>query len=123
MKVIANSRLAVKDDTYLDRIAKYVPVEVVSAFIAITGIANLDDAWLKGSAWICLLAAPAYVWRLAQGTDKPWLVHAGLSTIAFGIWALATSPRLCALYGLPEFAPAVGVILFTLVAGLAEPVK
>jgi len=119
---LARTRLVDADDGYLDRIAKYVPVEVISAHIAITGLAKVEAAWLVGAAAVCWIAVPLYVWRLGQGEPpKPWKMHAVLASIAFPIWALATSPPLAAHFKVPDYAPAVGVILFTLLAGLISP--
>jgi GH25 family lysozyme M1 (1,4-beta-N-acetylmuramidase) len=126
-RVLARWRLATPDDTYLDRVAKYVPVEVVGAYLAINRLYPVDDKQEWNSIAIvfalCWLAVPLYVWRLKQGTpSKPWKVQAAVSTIAFPVWAFAIGGLMFANWTNDKL-PSVCLILFSLFAGLIEPVK
>lgn len=96
-------------DTYLERVAKYVPAEVVAFFIFASAILkqSKEDLTLKGAkaegltiadlpldkvgvavfmlAWLCV---PIYLWRQARAGDATF-VNAAMSTAVFPIWCYA----------------------------------
>lgn len=77
---------------YAERVAKYIPGEVVATYLAMIGILKTvdpkdEDRVLAG--WIvfglCLVLTPCYFYMLAQ-KGKPKVLHIIISTIAFAIW-------------------------------------
>ncbi|REK18429.1 MAG: hypothetical protein DWQ37_04150 [Planctomycetota bacterium] len=78
----------------LERVAKYIPGEIIAFYILALGILNSvdeGDGLRTPVAWGCLalgtLATPSYVYRLASKWDRATFVNAATSTVAFGVWA------------------------------------
>ena len=79
---------------YAERVAKYVPAEVIAAYLAITSITEgTSDPNTRGRAAGLLFAAvfgvvitPIYLWKLAK-TGEPWKQQSGVSVIAFIVWS------------------------------------
>ncbi len=120
-------------DGYVDRVAKYVPGEVLAAYVAIQNILTNPDA-CNGTVplfwWVVfalfLGATPGYIYKLSEGGTKPWKVHATVSTVAFVVWsyALTACPKFSVFYDAhDEKTGAALLVLFTLFAGLIEPRK
>ena len=119
------------DDDYSSRVAKYIPGEVVGAYLAILKILESVGPQAPGSSavvyvgWvvfgICLLiGVPGYL-RLVAKPGEPWRYQAGISMGAFAVWAYALGGpfQLAGLY-----IPWIGSILlivYTLLAGLFQP--
>ena len=128
--LLARRRLVEADDTYLDRVAKYVPIEVVAAYLAINRLFLVTDpnrgpfVTLEVAFGLCWLATPLYVWRLAQvSPPKRWKAHAVVSSIAFPIWGFAIGGLLFKDWADQPTLPSVLLILFSLFAGLIPPEK
>ena len=73
-------------DGYLDRVAKYVPSEIVAGYIALNGAATaLPVAWrfgmLAGIFVLCLVLTPFYLKKMAKPGD-PTQPQTTISTIA-----------------------------------------
>ncbi|WP_206243399.1 hypothetical protein [Novosphingobium terrae] len=101
-------------DTYIDRLMKYIPPEVVAVYATLESMigANSKGDDLVRLSWlvfaVVLVACPLYLRRLGGVSKKLQLT---LSTFAFFVWAFA--------YGGPPFsllqiAPIYGAILLTL---------
>ncbi len=122
-------------DTYLVRLVKYVPGEVLAFFMVINAIlgqaikAGGNDAAMAGvpvsvvavGALIvsCLVLTPLFCWYVREDGDA-WIVNAIVSTIAFPFWAY--------LMGAVAFADhrdgnlaAILVLTFTAVSGVISP--
>ena len=118
-------------DGYAARVAKYVPSEIVAAYVAI--LAVLDPAAADATAhalcrvsFLVLLAAtPAYLWLVGKPGDRPPPVQLVVSTLAFAVWAYALRGLSCAFPGLPFDGRVafVALALFTVVSGLLRPTR
>ena len=90
-------------DNYLERIAKYVPFEVLAFFISINAIleqavksggkaavmAGLPVALVsQGALLVALILVPLFVWYVREEGDA-WRMNALVSTLAFPFWALS----------------------------------
>jgi hypothetical protein len=90
-------------DTYMERIAKYIPGEVLAFFIFINAI--LEQAVrtggkaammagvpvttvAQGALILCLVLTPLFVWYVREEGDA-WFMNAVVSTLAFPFWAYA----------------------------------
>lgn len=127
-------------DEYIDRVAKYVPVEVLAGYLALTRLFKPEEGYFisRGSAtavaedwvWhgafflISWLLTPLYVWTVKR-TGDDWIRHALVSSVAFPIWAFAMRGPIVAHYedkwALPAFFGAALLILFSMTAGLIQP--
>jgi hypothetical protein len=121
-------------DNFLERIAKYVPAEVLAFFIFINAI--LDQA-VKAAGpgatmagfpvmYVALLAlvagialTPLFVWYVREEGDA-WIINASVSTIAFPFWAYAIGAIAFADYRDGNLA-AILLATFTVVSGFVRP--
>jgi hypothetical protein len=113
-------------DGYSDRVLKYVPADVVAAWLAISALlasSETPDLLAYWGTFGALLAlTPVWVLRTTRvrGMPPAW-TQSVVSTAAFMVWVFAT--------GLPFshydfYSPAHGgiaLILFTLLAGIIDP--
>jgi len=125
-------------DTYLERVAKYVPAEIVAFFLfannllkqtladtpqgQVAKMANFDvvniGIILFLLAWIL---TPVYLWRMREEGDA-WKLSALLSFLLFPIWAYAIDA--IGLHRVIAFDGHLASILLgvaTLVSGLVRP--
>jgi hypothetical protein len=84
-------------DGYVDKLIKYVPAEVVAFFAPAAAIAAGSRGALLGIAAAGVIATPGYLWYQSRKlpVDRKPLPHFFvIATIAFLVWAAATSPAL-----------------------------
>jgi predicted membrane channel-forming protein YqfA (hemolysin III family) len=118
------------EDTYkdkLERLAKYVPSEVLATYIFLNGIAATAAShterllWFSISFLICLSFTPIYFYLIRSPGDA--VRHQQItSTIAFIIWAYGLGAGLFkeADYYFP-IAAAFAVAIFSLVSAFIVP--
>jgi hypothetical protein len=113
-------------DDYAARVAKYIPGEVLAAYVSIGGIiSGLDPTRPRPLlAWVlfglCVVLTPVYLAKRAEA-KQPKRMHLALSTLAFVVWAYAVGGPFT---GEPWHDPAIGSIalgIFTLVSGAFAP--
>jgi hypothetical protein len=121
-------------DNYLERIAKYVPGEVLAFFIFINVI--LEQAQktggksavmagvpvttvAQGALLIGLVLTPLFVWYVHEEGDA-WFTNALVSTLAFPFWAYALGAVAFNDYWDGNLA-AILLATFTVVSGLISP--
>jgi hypothetical protein len=121
-------------DNYLERIAKYVPGEVLAFFIFInvileqavkTGGKSAVMAGLpvttvaQGALILGLVLTPLFVWYVREEGDA-WLTNAFVSTLAFPFWAYALGAVAFEAHWDGNLA-AILLATFTVVSGLITP--
>lgn len=131
--VIAGRQVSAGDD-YLSKVAKYIPGEIVAAYLAaqtlITNLAQTPTGKTFAFLSMVLILAvfnPFYLKRLAKKESeatqerKAWKRQAIVSTLAFLVWvyALVEAPTALGLYN-ALFASLL-LIVWTLLAGLVVP--
>ena len=121
-------------DNYLERIAKYVPGEVLAFFVFINVI--LEQAVKTGgkaaamagvpvsTVALCallvgLVLTPLFVWYVREEGDA-WVTNACVSTVAFPFWAYALGAVAFNDYWDGNLA-AIMLATFTVVSGLISP--
>jgi hypothetical protein len=109
-------------DTYVDRLVKYVPPDVIGAFLALEG--SIGAAAAPGTivlAWVVfavmLLGTPLYLYRLGGVRKAPQLA---ISTGAFVVWALAYSGLPFSTFQIPLIYTTVLMGLYTFLIPLVE---
>jgi hypothetical protein len=115
-------------DNYWSRIVKYVPGEIVAAWLAVTALlagqstARLTLLWIVFG--ILLLLTPVSVLRTTNVSGMPPArTQAALSAIAFAVWAFAIGKPF-SHYSFYDFTyGGVAIILFTVLSGLVVPEK
>jgi hypothetical protein len=125
---------AAQPDNYLERIAKYIPFEVLAFFIVINAI--LDQAMKSGGdgaamagfpvmgvAIGALLAgmilSPLFVWYVHEEGDA-WVTNAVVSTLAFPFWAYAVGAVAFSNFHDGNLA-AILLATFSVASGLVAP--
>ncbi|MBC7996344.1 MAG: hypothetical protein IAF58_00265 [Leptolyngbya sp.] len=123
-----------RDDTYFEKLLKYVPGDIVAAFVAIDGLlrdqVSKNDIWLDWSIFFALLIlAPLYaVYRPSTPPPRSLQAkrsfHAVAAVVAFTVWVFALGGPFAATW--PEFyRPMYGTILLiftTLIIPLFEKI-
>jgi len=121
-------------DTYLERMVKYVPGEVLAFFMLVNSI--LDQAMKSGgpdaamagvpvpiiAAGALIVACaltPLFCWYLRQEGDA-WIVNAAVSTVAFPFWAYLMGAVAFASHHDGNLA-VILVMSFTVMSGLIAP--
>ena len=115
-----------KATDYLEKVALLVPSEVIAGYLTMMGLTSAVSSMQARNItiWIVLLAGliltPIYLNKVAD-KNKPKRNHIILSTIAFIVWAFATTGnQIFQSFNLGEFDPAlasISLVLFTLVSG------
>jgi hypothetical protein len=121
-------------DGYLERIAKYVPAEILAFSIFINAI--LDQAVKSGGkltamagvpvvtiamvAFLtCWVFAPLFAWYVRQRGDA-WVINAFVSFLAFPVWSYAIGNVAFHDYRDGNLA-AIVLVSFSLLSGLIAP--
>ncbi len=105
-----------KVDTYVSKLMKYMPAEVVAAYVAIEAIFKSVADVSTVIQWIVvgvlLVFTPLYIWRLTEETGQPtaW-AQIIVATIAFPVWIFSLGGPF-ATYD--WYQPYYGAILLTL---------
>lgn len=122
-------------DNYLERIAKYVPAEIIAFFIFINAI--LDQvvrtggksammagipvmSVATGALIVATILTPFFMWYVREEGDA-WVTNAFVSTLAFPFWAYALGAVAFAEYRDGNLA-VILLASFTVVSGLVSPV-
>lgn len=121
-------------DGYLERVAKYIPGEVLFFFIVINAILNQvvqtsgKGALMAGipvmlvaqAAFVaCLLMVPLFIWYVREQGDA-WVTNAIISTAAFPFWAYALGATAFSDHWDGNLA-AIALATFTVMSGLIAP--
>jgi hypothetical protein len=103
----------IPDDSYRERLVKYIPSETIALFIALYGTTYYisgSETWYPLMArWILvagILGTVLYLWQAEGVTD---LVQLGISTIGFVIWACALG--VVTVASLPYYNAVVAAVL------------
>jgi hypothetical protein len=112
---------------YADRTAKYVPGEIIAAYVSIGGIlksVNAADPLRLPVGWmvfaLCLVVTPVYL-NLFNDKKRPNRSHLAVSTVAFAVWgyALGGPFEYAGIY--KSWLGSVLLVVFTVLSGLLEP--
>ena len=113
----------------LERVAKYIPGEIVAAYIFFNGLINAEHShgmrttYFSVTFVFCLIMTPIYLGRVAEAGD-PKRYQQVVSSIAFILWAYALGVGIFVELGiyLPILA---GLLLgmFSVVSAYSVPSK
>lgn len=108
-----------KPDGYLQKIVKYIPAEIVAAYVALADAVPtkmqdnkpLENPTLWIIYWILLVLTPLYTWFFTQEVNKPKPVfQTVVAPIAFTAWVFAIGgPFAKCKFDLNQ--PAIGTIV------------
>jgi len=108
------SREITDTNTYLEKLFKLIPSEVVATYLAIQGLVATEPDVQKyvviGAGVILLIAIPFYLWRVQNVKSKIQII---LTMISFIVWVFSIGgPFLYFLWYLPTYGSIV-LILWT----------
>ncbi len=114
---------ATPPDGFLDRILKYIPTEIVAAWVALTGLATGLSATVL---WILLAVVAAltffYMKRQTDLPGKPPATMQNLiAVLSFVVWAFALRSGPFETLNYPDAYGSIALILYTLSIGLIVP--
>ena len=120
---------ATKLDGYFDRVIKYIPADVVGAWIAVTGIIKsvaATDEHAPRVLWtafaIGVIATGLWTWRQTSAPPQPTAVTQIIVAIgAFVIWVIALGGPFATLAGYQDYYGSLLLIGYTLLVGLIVP--
>jgi hypothetical protein len=116
-------------DTFFDKVVKYIPTDIVSAWVAVKGVVAATSVPSKnGVMWVCFGAFVVLttLWTLKQTSvpgKSPAITQTVVATVAFVVWAVALGEPFTGLLG-QETQSLYGsllLIFFTLTVGLITP--
>jgi hypothetical protein len=113
-------------DTYFDKVVKYIPADIVGAWVAVTGLVSSASGvpretilWVAFAAGLLLTAW----WTLRQAAlpgRPPAVTQAIISTGAFAVWVFALGGPFQGIPGQPLYGSLL-LVLYTLVVALIDP--
>jgi hypothetical protein len=81
-------------DDYLTQLIKYIPSEIVAAFLTIDATIRSSNKISTVAYWMVfitlLILTPLYIWRVTSAPNKPpATAQIIISTISFAVWVFA----------------------------------
>jgi hypothetical protein len=115
-------------DTYFDRVVKYIPADVVGAWVFVTAaISGAPEDVPKGAllwiAFVCGIVLTA-LWTLKQTSSpefRPAVTQTTIATTAFGVWVFALGGPFVTLGFYRPIYGSLLLALYTLVVALVIP--
>src|SRR2546427_5941942 len=118
----------VEIDTYFDKVLKYIPADIVGAWVAVTGlIASARDIPRQTTLWVAfgigLILTSWWTWKQAgaPGQRAP-VTQTIISTGAFAVWVFALGGPFQHVPGQQVYGSLL-LILYTLVVALINPME
>lgn len=116
-----------KVDTYFDRVVKYIPADIVSAWVAVTGLINgREDIPVTAILWIAFFVGitTTALWikrETAEPRKRAALTQILVSTGAFIVWVFALGGPFSTLAFYKPVYGSLLLIFYTLIVGLINP--
>jgi len=114
-------------DTFFDRVIKYIPSDVVGAWIALTGLVAGAAGIPRGRVlWVLfgVMTAITFAWTLKQTSlagAPPARTQAAVSTGSFIVWVFALGGPFATLSWYVPVYGSIVLIVYTLFIGLVVP--
>jgi hypothetical protein len=113
-------------DTYFDKVVKYIPADIVGAWVAVAGLIGESAPSQSSVHWIAFAAMLALtaLWtgrRTQEPGKRVALTQIVISTVAFAVWVFALGGPFAALDFYRPLYGSLVLILYTLVVGAVNP--
>lgn len=114
-------------DTYFDKVVKYIPADIVAAWVAVNGlIQSASGAPNTALLWVAfvvgVILTAAWTWKQTSAPNKPpAITQIVISTVAFIVWVFAMGGPFQSLGFYQPLYGSLLLILYTLVVGLINP--
>jgi len=116
-------------DTYFDKVIKYIPADIVGAWVAVTGLINSgSDVPTSLLLWIAFGAGTVLtaLWTIKQTSvpnKKPAKTQVLVSTGSFIVWVFALGDPFATLGFYRPLYGSLLLIFYTLAIGLVTPAE
>jgi hypothetical protein len=122
LQPVAYAYTAPSDD-YKTRVAKYIPAEIVAAYVAVLGILGMSSDVSASFYWkvfgTLLILTAAYTWKASMVSGLPIaVIQIVVSTVSFAIWAFALGKPFTFFDWYQPMYASVLPILYTLIPPL-----
>ena len=112
---------------WLERTAKYVPSEVIAAYVAAEGFAESAVGqrrviWHGVIFFVCLLITPFYLARFASTAKAKW-INAVVASVSFVIWSYSVGHFFRDISWYDATGAPILLVLWTLVTGKIQPTE
>jgi hypothetical protein len=114
---------SVKD--YFERVAKYVPSEVLAAYLTLVGV--IANAPMPRRLWLDLVSflvglvmTPIYLAKMAD-KNEPKRLHLVIASVAFVVWSYSLKGIFEDLRWYESITASVALVLFSLISGAFYP--
>jgi hypothetical protein len=114
-------------DTYFAKVIKYIPADIVGAWVAATGLIATAGAAVPANVvlWICfvvgVLITPLWVLRQTREPGlPPAYIQAGISTGAFVVWVFALGGPFATLAFYHPLYGSLLLIFYTLLTAFVD---
>jgi hypothetical protein len=113
-------------DTYFDKILKYIPADIVGAWVAITGVIAGASQPKPAVLWVVFLImlaiTPAWTWKQTKEPNKPPAkTQILVATGSFFVWVFALGGPFTSLSFYTPLYGSLALIIYTLLVGLVTP--
>ncbi len=128
-KLFAGEGKGEQAQEYGERVAKYVPAEIIAAYLTLLPLvlSGTDPDTGRRTAYLAIILSigviftPLYLWRF-PGTKRIKVFHLIISTLAFVVWAYSIPEGLFGDVGIYDrVGAAILLVVFTLASGLFAP--
>src|SRR2546428_9496023 len=116
----------VEIDTYFDKVLKYIPADIVGAWVAVTGLtSSARDVPRQTILWVAfgigLILTTWWTWKQAAAPRRrPPVTQAIIATGAFAVWGFALGRPFQHVPWQQGYGPLL-LILYPLVVALTNP--
>lgn len=116
----------VAPDTYFDKVVKYIPSDIVAAWVAVNALVKQSTtAPVNTILWVAfgvgLILTALWTWKHTNESGKPPAYkQIIISTVAFGVWVFALGSPFDTLSWYESMYASIALIVYTLVIGLVE---
>ena len=115
-------------DSYIDRLVKYIPSEIVALYLGVINVVPHQDTLYWQSLWtiaiVTMLITPVYMYFVTdvEGEPPAW-TQIAVSSVAFPIWVFATGGPFAqyAWYAERHWIAAVILTFSTFLIGIHKP--
>jgi len=116
-------------DTYISRLVKYIPAEIVAAYLLVRGFIPPDaPRWIWWIVFAGLMGLT--VWYTLDATRRPGLppayTQSVIAVLAFAVWTFAIGGpyfEVASWYRQYHYLPGIILVLFTLAVARIPPLE
>lgn len=110
----------VQQDDYKTKVIKYIPTEIVTAYVTLDGIIKASSQATNAVYWVVfiflLILTPIYIWRVtSEANQQPAWDQIIVSFFSFFIWVLALGGPFVTLSWYQPLYPALMLPIYTLI--------